>query len=156
MDDVVGLGVTPSVFSYALEASRCYFNDCASLVVRIGTCRLQSTTEIIKKFLDVISLASIAVVIGVGVWLAVWGEAPRPAGHLSIQSKIIAWDVVPGAFGINWLIFRYAKVAVERFPRVFGRRGLLFYFAFVLIGSLLFVRLFSFVCGVILPKLVGG
>jgi hypothetical protein len=110
----------------------------------------------IKKILDVISLTSLAVVIGVGVWLAVWGEAPRAAGHLSIQSKIIAWDVVPGAFGFSWLIIRYAKAAAERFPRVFGHRGLLFYFVLVFVGGALFVRWFSIGCGVILSKMAGG
>ena len=105
----------------------------------------------IKKILDVISLTSLAVVIGVGVWLAVWGEAPRAAGNLPIQSKIIAWDVVPGAFGFSWLIIRYAKAAAERFPGVFGHRGLLFYFAFFLAGVILLERLFP-----ILSKLAGG
>jgi hypothetical protein len=103
-----------------------------------------------KKILDVISLASIAVVTGVGVWLAVWGEAPRAAGHLSIQSKIIAWDVILGAFGFTWLIFRYAKAAAERFPLVFGgpgHHGLLFYFAFVFIGGLVLLHSVALISG---------
>jgi len=105
----------------------------------------------IKKILDVISFTSLAVIVGVGVWLAVWGEAPRAPGHLSIQSKIIAWNVVPGAFGFSWLIVRYANAARERFPRVFGHRGLLFYFALVLAGVVLLERLF-----LILSKLAAG
>jgi hypothetical protein len=105
----------------------------------------------IKKILDVISFTSLAVIVGVGVWLAVWGEAPRASGHLSIQSKIIAWNVVPGAFGFSWLIVRYANAARERFPRVFGHRGLLFYFALVVAGVVLLERLF-----LILSKLAAG
>ena len=86
------------------------------------------------------SLASIAVAIGVVVWVAIWGEGPRAAGQLSIQSKILVWDAAPVVLGGNWLIFRYAKAAAERFPRVFGHRGLLFYFVFVLLVGVLFVR----------------
>jgi hypothetical protein len=67
------------------------------------------------------------------------GESPRAPGHLSIQLKILLWDLAPTAFGVNWLIIRYAKAAVERFPRVFGRRGLLFYFACFL-GILIFLQ----------------
>jgi|HubBroStandDraft_3_1064219.scaffolds.fasta_scaffold236523_2 hypothetical protein len=110
----------------------------------------------IKKSLDVISLASLAVFLGVVMWWAIWGEAPRAPGHLSIQSKIIVWDIAPTAFGVNWLLFRYAQAAVERFPRVFGRRGVLFYIFYSLAGCLLFVGLYSFVREVILPKLVEG
>jgi hypothetical protein len=105
----------------------------------------------IKKILDVISITSLAVITGVGIWLAIWGEAPRAPGHLSIQSKIIAWNVVPGAFGLSWLIARYANAARERFPRVFGHRGLLFYFAVFLAGVILIERLFLF-----LTNLAGG
>ena len=92
-----------------------------------------------KKSLDVISLASIAVVLGVAVWVAIWGESPRAPGHLSIESKIIVSEVVPVSFGVIWLIFRYANAAREKFPLVFGgpgRRGLLFYFVFVFGGGL--------------------
>jgi hypothetical protein len=109
----------------------------------------------IKKILDVISLTSIAVFFGVVVWFAIWGESPRAAGHLSIQSKIIAWDVAPGAFGVSWLLIRYANAAAERFPRVFGHRGLLFYFVFLLAGYVFLVRLSPFVSRLILPKLAG-
>jgi hypothetical protein len=109
----------------------------------------------IKKILDVISLASIVVFFGVVIWGAIWGEGPRAPGHLSIQSKIVAWDAAPLAFGVSWLLIRYAKAAAERFPRVFGHRGFLFYFVFFLAGCVFFVRLFSFVCRVILPKLAG-
>jgi hypothetical protein len=86
------------------------------------------------KIIDVISLASAAVFFGVGVWLAIWGEGPRAFGHWSVQSKILVWDAAPFIFGGIWLIVRYAKTAVERFPRVFGRRGLLFYSVLVLAG----------------------
>lgn len=96
----------------------------------------------LKRFLDVISLAAIAVFLGVGAGVAVWGEGPRGPGHLSIQSKIVLLDGFPFAFGIIWLIFRYAKTATERFPLVFGRpghpglrnRGLLFYFVWIFGG----------------------
>jgi hypothetical protein len=124
--------------------------DCASHSIRIEACRLQRR-EMIKKILDVISLASIAVIIGVVVWLAIWGESPRAPGHLSIQSKILGWDAAPVVFGVNWLIIRYAKASAKRFPRVFGHRGLLFYFALVLAGVVLLERLF-----LILSKLAGG
>jgi hypothetical protein len=122
----------------------------ASHIIRIETCRLQRR-EMIKKILDVISITSLAVITGVGMWIAIWGEAPRAPGHLSTQSKIIAWNVVPGAFGLSWLIVRYANAARERFPRVFGHRGLLFYFAFFLAGVILLERVF-----LILSKLIGG
>ena len=125
--------------------------DCVSHVVLIETRRPQSTREMTKKILDVISLSSIAVFLGVIVWAAIWGEAPRAPGHLSIQSKIVVWDAAPLALGVSWLIVRYAKTAVERFPRVFGRRGLLFYFVLVLAGVILLQRLF-----LILSKLAGG
>jgi lipoprotein NlpI len=96
-----------------------------------------------KKSLDVISLASVAVFLGVAVWVAIWGESPRVPGHLSIESKIIVSEVVPVSFGVIWLIFRYARVATERFPLIFGRpghpgfrnRGLLFYFVAIFGGA---------------------
>jgi hypothetical protein len=103
-----------------------------------------------KKSLDVISLASVAVFLGVVVWFAIWGESPRAPGHLSIQSKIVVWDVAPLTFGVIWLLIRYADAAAERFPRVFGHRGLLFYFVFFLGGVVLLERLF-----LVLSKLVG-
>jgi hypothetical protein len=71
----------------------------------------------IKRILDIISLASVAVLIGVLLWAAIWGEGPRAPGHLSIQSKIVVWDFVPIMFGFNWLIYRFAKIGLERFPR---------------------------------------
>jgi hypothetical protein len=116
-----------------------------------AACPPHSRREMIKKILDVISLASIAVFLGVVIWGVIWGEAPRAPGHLSIQSKIILWDVIPCAFGVNWLIFRYAKAAVERFPRVFGHRGLLFYFVLVLISVVFLQRLV-----LTLSRLAGG
>jgi hypothetical protein len=91
-----------------------------------------------KKILDVISLASIAVFLGVAVWGAIWGESLHAPGHLSIESKIIVSEVVPVSFGVIWLIFRYANAAREKFPFVFGspgRRGLLFYFVTIFGGA---------------------
>jgi hypothetical protein len=85
-----------------------------------------------KKSLDIISLAAVAVFVGVGIWLAVWGESPREPGHISIQSKMIVADVVPLAFGVIWLIFRYANAAVATYPYLLvfspGHPPRLFYF----------------------------
>jgi hypothetical protein len=106
----------------------------------------------LKKIIDVISLASIAVFFGVAVWLATWGEGPRAPGQLSIQSKMVLLDAAPVTFGFIWLIFRYARAAVERFPRVFGPRGLLFYFVLIFGGGAFVLRW----CVVILSKLSGG
>ena len=95
----------------------------------------------IKKILDVISLASLAVFLGVALWTAIWGESPRAPGHLSVQSKITVWSGVPLIFGFSWLIVRYANAASEKFPLVFGRpghHGLLFYFV-VIFGGAVFV-----------------
>ena len=58
----------------------------------------------LKGFLDVISLAAIAVFLGVAVWLAMWGEGPRGLRHLSIQSKIVLLDGFPFMFGCMLLI----------------------------------------------------
>jgi hypothetical protein len=96
-----------------------------------------------KRIIDVLSLASIAVFLGVGVWLAIWGEGPRAVGHWSVQSKILVWDAAPFIFGGIWLIVRYARAATERFPLIFGRpgypglrnRGLLFYFVTIFVGA---------------------
>jgi hypothetical protein len=91
-----------------------------------------------KRIIDVISLASIAVFLGVGMSFAIWGESPRVPGHLSIESKIVLWDGAPVTFGVIWLIFRYANAAREKFPLVFGnpgRRGLLFYFLAIFGGA---------------------
>jgi len=107
--------------------------------------------EMIKKIVDVLSLASIAVFVGVVIWLAMWGASPHAPGRLPIQSKLLGWDAVPIMFGVNWLIVRYANSAIEKFPRAFGRRGLLFYFSLVLAGFILLSRLF-----LILSKLLGG
>jgi len=104
----------------------------------------------IKKILDVISLASVAVFLGVGLWLAIWGESPRAPGHWSVESKILVWDGGVFVFGFSWLIVRYANAARERFPLVFGRRGLLFYFVLGLSGVILVQRLFP-----VLSKLTG-
>jgi hypothetical protein len=97
----------------------------------------------VKKVLDVISLASLAVAIGVILSFAIWGESPRAPGHLSIESKILVWDCAPLAFGFLWLLTRYENAAAERFPRVFGllfgRRGLLFYFVCFL-GVIIFLE----------------
>jgi hypothetical protein len=77
-----------------------------------------------------------------------WGEWPRGPGHLSLQSKIALWDGTPFAFSVIWLIFRYARAATERFPRVFGTRGLLFYFLLIFGGGAVVLRW----CVVILAK----
>jgi hypothetical protein len=127
----------------------------ASYDICIDSRRPQSTREMIKKILDIISLTSLAVFFGVIIWLAIWGESPRAPGHLSIQSKIVVWNGAPFVFGGIWLLIRYANAAVERFPRVFGHLGLLFWFALFLAGYIHFERLFSFVSRVILPKLAG-
>ena len=119
--------------------------------VRIEACFPKSTPEMIKKTIDVISLASIAVFLGVAVWLAIWGEGPRGPGHWSTQSKILIWDGAPFVFGVSWLIVRYANAARERFPRVFGPRGILFYFVLVLTGVIILQRLLP-----ILSKLAAG
>ena len=105
----------------------------------------------IKKIIDVISLASIAVFVSVIVWLAIWGASPHAPGHLPIQSKILGWDVAPIMFGWIWLMVRYMNSAREKFPRVFGSRGVLFYLMFGLAGFILLSRLLP-----ILSKLVGG
>ena len=99
----------------------------------------------IKKILDVISLASLAVFLGVVLWTAIWGEEPRAAGQLSIQSKMLVWDAAPVVFGGNWLIVRYANAASEKFPLVFGRAGhrrLLFYFVVIFAGAVVVYRVF--------------
>ena len=96
-----------------------------------------------KKILDGISFASIAVLLGVILWVALWGESFWVVGHLSIQSVIVLGDLVPFTFGVLWLLWRYAKVLTERFPLIFGRpghhglrnRGLLFYFVAILGGA---------------------
>jgi hypothetical protein len=101
------------------------------------------TREIVKEGIDVISLAFIAVAIGVILRFSIWGESPRAPEHLSIESKILVWDLVPFSFGFFWLLARYANAGAERFPRVFGllfgRRGLLFYFACFL-GVIIFLE----------------
>jgi hypothetical protein len=105
------------------------------------------TRERIKKGVDVISLAFIAVAIGVILRFSVWGESPRAPEHLSIESKIIVWDIVPFSFGFIWLIARYANALGRRFPFLFshdGRRGLLFYFAQFVLALAFFERLFAF------------
>lgn len=93
-----------------------------------------------RKIIDAASLASVAVLFGVAVWLAVGGEGPRGADNLSIQSKIVLLDMVPFSFGFFWLLFRYGATAVKRFPRVFGPRGMLFYFALIVGGAALIIR----------------
>jgi hypothetical protein len=83
-----------------------------------------------KKSLDIVSLVAIAVFGSIAIWLAIWGESPREPGHMSIQSKILLWDIAPFVFAPTWLIVRYANAAAARFPFLLGRpghRGLLFY-----------------------------
>jgi hypothetical protein len=104
-----------------------------------------------KKIIDVISLASVTVFLGVALWLAIRGEGPRVPGHWSVEAKIVVWDGAVFVFGFSWLIVRYANAARTRFPLVFGQRGLLFYFVLVLSGVILVQRLFP-----ILSKLMGG
>lgn len=104
-----------------------------------------------KKLIDVISLASVIVFLGVALWLAIWGEGPRVPGHWSVAAKIVVWDGAVFVFGVSWLIVRYANAAREKVPFVFGQRGLLFYFVLVLSGVILVQRLFP-----ILYKLMPG
>jgi hypothetical protein len=118
----------------------------------------EETRERIKKGVDVISLAFIAVAIGVILRFTIWGESPRALGHLSIESKILLWDFVPFLFGFFWLIFRYTNALAARFPLLFshaGRRpGLLFYFVQLVIAleTLVFLeRLFAFPDWVLAP-----
>ena len=106
----------------------------------------------IKKILDVVSLASIAIIAGA----AIWPEGPHAPGHLSMQSKIIVWVGAPFAFSFSWLIIRYANAAVERFPRVFGQRGLLFYSSLFVGGFALLEYWFPIVRKLILSKLAAG
>jgi hypothetical protein len=105
--------------------------------------------ERVKKGVDVVSLASLALFVGVWIWVATWAESPRAPGHISVESKILVWNGVPFVFGGNWLLVRYAKAATEKFPLVFGRpgapgiprqRGLLFYFVCIFIGGLVCLR----------------
>ena len=69
-----------------------------------------------KKSLDIVSLVAIAVFGSIAIWLAIWGESPREPGHMSIQSKILLWDIAPFVFAPTWLIVRYANAAAARFP----------------------------------------
>jgi len=114
------------------------------------------TREIIKKGVDVISLAFMAVAIGVILRFSIWGESPRAPGHLSIESKILVWDLVPFSFGFLWLLFRYTNALAARFPFLFshaGRPGLLFYFAQLVIALVFLERLFAFPDWVLLAPL---
>ena len=112
------------------------------------------TREVIKKGVDVISLAFIAVAIGVILRLSIWGESPRAPGHLSIESKIIVWDIIPFSFGFFWLLFRYTSALAARFPFLFsrdGKPGLLFYFVNLVLGLAFLERLFAFPDWVLAP-----
>jgi hypothetical protein len=104
----------------------------------------------IKKILDAIALTSVAVLVGDVLWAAIWGEGPHAPGHMSIQLKILAWDSVPVLFGFNWLLGRFAKIAVERSPRLMAQ------LTKILSGAVLFAVLVLVVGGMILPKLLGG
>lgn len=84
----------------------------------------EETRERIKKGIDVISLAFIAVAIGVILRFSIWGKSPRALGHLSIESKILLWDFVPFLFGFLWLIFGYTNALAARFPLLFSHAGL--------------------------------
>jgi hypothetical protein len=97
----------------------------------------------IKKIIDIISLASLIAFAGVALWLAVFGESPHAPGHWSVQTKIVIWSGVPLIFGVSWLIVRYANAAAKRFPRLFshdGKPGLLFYFVQLVIGLVFLER----------------
>jgi hypothetical protein len=66
---------------------------------------------------------------------------------LSIESKIIVWDLIPFSFGFFWLLFRYTNTLAAKFPFLFNRAsrpGLLFYFAQFVIGLVFLERLFAF------------
>jgi hypothetical protein len=100
-----------------------------------------------KKILDAFSLASIAAFLGVIVWVIVGGEEPHAPGHWSTQSLIVLWDIVPCAFGLMWLTFRYAQNLKDKFPLLLGRpgqHGLLFYFAFALLAYVFIGRFVAF------------
>jgi hypothetical protein len=73
-----------------------------------------------KKIIDAISAVSIAILFGIAIKFAMWGESPRPPGHLSIDSKILVWDLVPVLFGFIWLLVRYANALRDKFQNVFG------------------------------------
>jgi hypothetical protein len=73
-----------------------------------------------KKIIDSISAVSVAIFLGIAIKSLVWGESPRPPGHLSIDSKILAWNVVPLLFGGMWLLVRYANTLRDKFQSVFG------------------------------------
>jgi hypothetical protein len=107
----------------------------------------EEARETIKKGVDVISFAFIAVALGVILRFSIWGESPRAPGHLSIESKIILSDFVPFLFGFFWLLFRYANALGARFPFLFsrdGRPGLLFYFVQLILALVFLERLFDF------------
>jgi len=107
----------------------------------------EEARETVKKGVDVISLAFIAVALGVISRFSIWGESPRSPGHLSIESKIILWDFVPFTFGFFWLLFRYANALAARFPFLLshdGKPGLLFYFMNLVVGLVFLERLFAF------------
>ena len=114
----------------------------------------EEAREAIKTGVDVISLTSVAVFLGVVVWVAIWDESPRAPGHLSVQSKILAWDAAPITFGVSWLIVRYANALVARFPRLVshdGKPGLLFYFVNLVLALVFLEQLFAFPDWVLAP-----
>jgi len=73
-----------------------------------------------KKIIDALSAVSVAIFLGIAIEAALWGESPRLPGHLSIESKIILWDMVPLLFGFIWLLVRYAETLRDTFQGVFG------------------------------------
>jgi hypothetical protein len=102
-----------------------------------------------QKIIDAISAVSVAIFLGIAVKFVVWGETPRPPGHLSIDSKIVVWNLVPLLFGSMWLLVRYANTLRDKFQSVFGSwwklafSGCVFGLAFFLhhlasLGALLF------------------
>jgi hypothetical protein len=73
-----------------------------------------------KKIIDALSAVSVAIFLGIAIEAALWGESPRLPGHLSIESKIILWDMPTFLFGFIWLLVRYAETLQDTFQSVFG------------------------------------
>jgi hypothetical protein len=73
-----------------------------------------------KKIIDALSAVSVAIFLGIAIEAALWGESPRPPGHLSIESKILVWNAAPFLFGFVWLLVRYANTLRDKFQSVFG------------------------------------
>jgi hypothetical protein len=114
-------------------------------IVQIGKYSAE-TKELVKKCVDAVSLAFMAIGVSIFLRVKIWGEPARTFGHLPIEVKILLWDLVPFSFGLIWLIARYANPLAARFPFLFsraGRHGLLFYFAQFFIGLVFLESLFA-------------